>query len=253
MLDGRPPELHGPLKASIRKSPTSRSRASSSTTSPRCSPICRAFATPSTRSPRRTRAGHRTGRRHREPRVHPRRGGGRPPGRRVRAGAQAREAAGDDAPGGLRARVRDRRARDCIEDAVQPGQRVLLVDDVLATGGTARAAPPARSASWRRPGGACVPDRAELPERPGEARRRTGVFRLQYSAPTAPVAQGIEHPPPKRGAGSSNLPGRANILRKTAGLRAGGFLVRRIVQPTSKVEPPRPMRLSGRSGVFQRP
>ena len=31
---------------------------------------------------------------------------------------------------------------------------------------------------------------------------------LVVASPNAPVAQGIEHPPPKRGAGSSNLPGR---------------------------------------------
>ena len=40
---------------------------------------------------------------------------------------------------------------------------------------------------------------------------RKGSITLTSSAPRAPVAQGIEHPPPKRGAASSILAGRATF------------------------------------------
>ena len=52
-------------------------------------------------------------------------------------GPQARQAARRDRLGRVRARVRLEHARD-PRDAIKPGQRVLIVDDLLATGGTVR-------------------------------------------------------------------------------------------------------------------
>src|SRR5437868_4912986 len=43
----------------------------------------------------------------------------------------------------------------------------------------------------------------------------TSASKLTRVTRRAPVAQGIEHPPPKRGAGSSILPGRATIRRRS--------------------------------------
>ena len=64
---------------------------------------------------------------------------------------------------------------DCLEihsDAVEAGQRVLIIDDVLATGGTAAAT----TALVRKLGGdgagACVSRRARVPQRPLEDSER---------------------------------------------------------------------------------
>ena len=54
-------------------------------------------------------------------------------------------------------------------DAVQPGSRVLLIDDLLATGGTARRRRPPVATPERDHIGAVVSDRIELPERTREA------------------------------------------------------------------------------------
>ena len=59
-------------------------------------------------------------------------------------------------------------------DAVRPGSRVLLIDDLLATGGTARAAAQPVAAPERDHFGAVLPHRIELPERTRETGRFPG-------------------------------------------------------------------------------
>ena len=118
------------------------------------------------------RARHRPGRRDREPRVHPRRGGRRPDRRRVRAGPQAGQAAVRDDPRQLRRSSTAPTASRCTRDAIEPGQRVLIVDDLLATGGTARATVGLVKQLGGKVEGRRVPDRAGGAERARQAAGR---------------------------------------------------------------------------------
>ena len=56
-------------------------------------------------------------------------------------------------------------------DAIAPGERVLIVDDVLATGGTAAAVVRLVERLGGEVVGLRVPHRARVPRRPEEARR----------------------------------------------------------------------------------
>ena len=98
---------------------------------------------------------HRPGGRHREPRLHPRRGGGQRAGLRLRADPQAGQAAVETHKEDYSLEY-GTDALEIHQDACADGQRILIVDDVLATGGTAkaprsiwRAGPAARSSASR--------------------------------------------------------------------------------------------------------
>src|SRR4029450_13019732 len=69
-----------------------------------------------------------------------------------------------------------------------------------------RRIPPALPSGCNRSG-----DRPPAWSQRRAAERPEGHGKLAVSSPDSPVAQGIEHPPPKRGAGSSILPGRATF------------------------------------------
>ena len=107
-------------------------------------------------------------------------------------------------------------------DAIQPGQKVLIVDDLLATGGTVRGHDRARRAAQgrgRRPG---VPRRARVPQGPRAARRPPGhqrhpVLTAGGRADGAPGRDDRRHDRPTRPAAQD--PGPATVLPPVRGRR----------------------------------
>ena len=88
-------------------------------------------------------------------------------------------------------------------DAVHSGTRVLIHDDLLATGGTAKALCELVEAARRRGRGVRVPDRARLPSRPRAARaaRRARAAHLRVL--------GLPACPPRVAAARSPRPSRS--------------------------------------------
>ena len=157
---------------------TSPSRGSSSRTSRRCSPTTTGFAHrrrrrwPTPAATREGAAGRRQGGRHGGARVHPR----APRSRSPSASGSCRSARPASCPGETHAvsyaLEYGEATLELHRDAIAPGERVLLVDDVLATGGTVaatrRAGRGSAVATRRRRGRA---DGAVVPARPRDRRR----------------------------------------------------------------------------------
>ena len=79
-------------------------------------------------------------------------------------------------------------------DAIQPGQRVLIVDDLLATGGTVKGTIELDRAAEGRGRRAGVPRRARVPQGPRPARRPPGHQRHPVLTPDPSEAQPLADP-----------------------------------------------------------
>ena len=258
------------LRSLVREIPDFPNQVSPSVTSPRCSATPQRSAVPSTSSPSRfADLERRSRRRRRVARLHPRRA------RRLpawRAAFVPVRKAGKLPWAVVREEYQLEYGADKLEihrDAIHPDERMLIVDDVLATGGTAAATARLVEALGRRSRRHRHPDRARRPRRTGRRSasvgwrpwRATDGHRRSRPAMAAaprgrcarradPAARQLPAPP-SQGAGRHDqprLPGRRRGAPQPAALER-----RELHQPPARRRPHRRRHRSRRDLRRRRP
>ena len=139
---------------------------------------------------------HRHRRRHGVARLHLQRADGLPARCRARPGPQAGQAAGRDDHRRVRARVRVEHPRDPSRRDRSPGQKVLIVDDLLATGGTVKGTIELVERLKGEVVGPGLPRRARVPQGPRPARRTARHQRHQVLTDRAARGSALADPTP---------------------------------------------------------
>ena len=145
-------------------------------------------------------------------------------------------------------------------DAIQPGQRVLIVDDLLATGGTVRGTIELVERLQGEVVGPGVPRRAGLPQGPRPARRAPGHERHPVLT-AAERARRRTHGATRRPAGRPTRPRRGRARARTAAPPVAGATHRTSTSaarssassPASSSRPPRRSPAPPRRSSARRP